>query len=319
MNTSGMSRINEAAGGRESGQTQNASQAAGSRNAPVPGMNDTRLSQLTAGSGGGSTQAAKRAAAAALEERARLEKLEQEARLTRGGLDNLSTLLNEVFLESDVKTPVLFIVTSSVNVGDIISDFHQKKQSSLGGLRLQQFALSAGLESMVASRLEQAAQNGDWILLENLHLVPDWLPTLQALILSTATGPDVNSRFRVFTTAIPDERFPKSILEKFIKVALQPPKSMKQKISKMLLDQEQDGFFRKSGRHANVHKNLFVGLAYFHAILGSRARFGNLGWNLPQKFEETDFEMSNLQLSDIMKSTTNDLMATLQKLRYFFC
>jgi hypothetical protein len=79
----------------------------------------------------------------------------------------------------------------------------------------------------------------------------------------------------------------------------------------MLLDQEQDGFFRKSGRHANVHKNLFVGLAYFHAILGSRARFGNLGWNLPQKFEQNDFEMSNLQLTEIMKSTSNDLMATL--------
>jgi hypothetical protein len=220
LNVSGMSQINEAAGGRETGHTQNASQGAGSRNAPAPGMNDTRLSQLTAGSGGGSTQAAKRAAAAALEEKARLEKLEQEARLSRGGLDNLNTLLNEVFLEADVKTPVLFIVTASVNAGDIISDFHQKKQSSLGGLRLQQFALSAGLESMVASRLEQAAQNGDWILLENLHLVPDWLPTLQALILSTASGPDVNSRFRVFTTAIPDDRFPKSILEKFIKVAL---------------------------------------------------------------------------------------------------
>lgn len=86
----------------------------------------------------------------------------------------------------------------------------------------------------------------------------------------------------------------------------------------MLLDQEKDGFFRKAGKHANFHKNVFLGLAYFHANLGGRRRYGTLGWNLPYQFDFSDFEVSNAQLRDVMKRGTGDLMATLDMLKYFY-
>jgi len=87
----------------------------------------------------------------------------------------------------------------------------------------------------------------------------------------------------------------------------------------MLLDQEKDGFFRKAGKHANYHKNLFLGLAYFHAVLGGRRRYGTLGWNLPYQFDFSDFEVSNAQLRDAMKrGTALDLIATLDVLKYYY-
>lgn len=84
------------------------------------------------------------------------------------------------------------------------------------------------------------------------------------------------------------------------------------------MEQEKDAFFRRSGKHANVHKNLFFGLAYLHAILDGRKKYGTLGWNLPYKFDHSDFEVSQAQLSQIMKHCTGEYAAALEMLKYFY-
>ena len=177
--------------------------------------------------------------------------------------------------------------------------------------------MGKGVEEDVEDRLMRAAQNGDWLILENLHLVPDWLPIFEEK-LSKFKGSELNQRFRIWLTSSPVKNFPSSILEKSIKVALQPPKSIKSKIERMLIEQEKEAFFRKSGKNGNVHKNLFFGLIYFHAILEGRIKYGVLGWNVPYKFDSSDFEVSNAQLAQIMKSTQTDQSAALEMLRYFF-
>lgn len=165
--------------------------------------------------------------------------------------------------------------------------------------------------------MAKAAQNGDWIILENLHLVEDWLPVFEEKI-SKWKGAELNPRFRVWITCVPVQNFPANILERSIKVALQPPGTIKAKVERMLLEQEKDFFFRKSGKQANHHKNLFFGLAYFHSILEGRKRYGTLGWNLPYKFDYSDFEVSNAQLSSVMRQNTTDAAAGLDMLKYHY-
>mmetsp|Transcript_42571 Transcript_42571/g.65291 ORF Transcript_42571/g.65291 Transcript_42571/m.65291 type:complete len:142 (-) Transcript_42571:1643-2068(-) len=140
--------------------------------------------------------------------------------------------------------------------------------------------------------MAKAAQNGDWIILENLHLVEDWLPTFEERY-SKWRGPELNSRFRMFITCVPVDTFPASILERSIKVALQPPRTIQQKMETMLHEQEKENFFRKSAKLATFHKNLFFSLAYMHSIMECRGKYGTLGWNVPYKFDMSDFEVSN--------------------------
>ena len=132
-----------------------------------------------------------------------------------------------------MRAPILFLVTQAVNVLEVVTEFHIKKASSLGGARLLNFSLGEGMEESVVARLEQAAQGGDWVVLENLHLVPHWLPSLEAL-LESWTGPEIHSRFRLWASAVPGSVMPTGLLEKSVKVALLPPKSIKQKMEKML-------------------------------------------------------------------------------------
>lgn len=86
-------------------------------------------------------------------------------------------------------------------------------------MKLWYFTLGTGVLDEVEEKMSKAAQNGDWLVLENLHLVLDWLPTFEEKI-SMWKASDLNPRFRMWITSVPVPGFPTSILERSIKVAL---------------------------------------------------------------------------------------------------
>jgi hypothetical protein len=148
-----------------------------------------------------------------------LDKLEKEKREKRGGMNNIRNLIREAYEDSDSKSPIFFLITHSINIQDIITEFLTKKVSTSSSLKPWFFSMGKGVEEDVEDRLMRAAQNGDWLILENLHLVPDWLPIFEEK-LSKFKGSELNQRFRIWLTSSPVKNFPSSILEKSIKVAL---------------------------------------------------------------------------------------------------
>jgi hypothetical protein len=68
--------------------------------------------------------------------------------------------------------------------------------------------------------------------------------------MSKWKGAEMNPKFRVWITCIPVENFPVSILERSIKVALQSARNIKSKVQRMLIEQEKETYFRKSGKHS---------------------------------------------------------------------
>lgn len=100
---------------------------------------------------------------------------------------------------------------------------------------------------------------------------------------------DPHKDFRLWLTTDPTDAFPLGILQRSLKIVTEPPNGLKlnmrssyAKISEDILDACPHKAFRP----------LVYVLAFFHANVQERRKYGKLGWNVPYDFNETDFRIS---------------------------
>lgn len=128
-------------------------------------------------------------------------------------------------------------------------------------------------------------------MLQNCHLLASWLRTLEK-ILENMHKP--HKDFRLWLTTMPTDAFPMGILQRSLKVVTEPPEGLKlnikqsyAKISDKDLDECDHSAFRP----------LTYVLAFFHAIVQDRRKFGRIGWNVAYDFNESDFRISGKLLN----------------------
>ncbi|XP_031448519.1 dynein heavy chain 10, axonemal isoform X3 [Phasianus colchicus] len=188
-----------------------------------------------------------------------------------------------VFEQSSPYSPVVFILSPGC---DPISDLMKlAERTGFGGDRLKFLAMGQGQEKIALQMLENVVVRGEWLMLQNCHLLVRWLITLEkALEKITNPHPD----FRLWLTTDPTEGFPIGILQKSLKVVTEPPNGLKLnmratyfRIPKEALEQCPHPAF----------KSLVYVLAFFHAVVQERRKFGKVGWNVPYDFNESDFQV----------------------------
>uniref|UniRef100_A0A8D2LCC4 Dynein axonemal heavy chain 10 n=1 Tax=Varanus komodoensis TaxID=61221 RepID=A0A8D2LCC4_VARKO len=188
-----------------------------------------------------------------------------------------------IFEQSTPNSPIVFILSPG---SDPASDLMKlADRSGFGGNRLKFLAMGQGQEKVALQLLENAVARGQWLMLQNCHLLVKWLVDLEkALERVTKPHPD----FRLWLTTDPIKGFPIGILQKSLKVVTEPPNGLKLnmratyfKISHDSLDQCPHPAF----------KALVYVLAFFHAVVQERRKFGKIGWNVPYDFNESDFQV----------------------------
>jgi hypothetical protein len=109
-------------------------------------------------------------------------------------------LLKEAYEESDQYTPIMFLVTHAVYVEDQVSAFRLTiGQSNPPKI----FPFTCGLKTLkqIEDAIPKCAQAGDWVIIQHIHLTPDFIPDLERLILEQ-NKPTTHKRFRVWITTI---------------------------------------------------------------------------------------------------------------------
>jgi hypothetical protein len=76
-------------------------------------------------------------------------------------------------------------------------------------------ALGQGMGPKAAELIEAAGVRGLWVMLQNCHLLPRWLKTLEK-ILERLQKP--HKDFRLWLTSEPTDKFPLGILQSSLKV-----------------------------------------------------------------------------------------------------
>jgi dynein axonemal heavy chain len=189
-----------------------------------------------------------------------------------------------IWEQSTATSPVVFVLSPGA---DPLSSLQQLAAAE--GFFPQKFkylALGQGQASIAEKMLEIGYHRGHWVVLQNCHLLASWLKTLEKL-LDTMTKPHAD--FRLFLTTDPTPKFPLDILQRSLKVVTEPPDGLKlnMKGSYSKIDAQD----LEDCEHWAYRPLVYV-LAFFHAVVQERRKYGKLGWNVKYDFNDSDFNVS---------------------------
>jgi len=203
----------------------------------------------------------------------------------------------KVFEQSAPLTPVLFVLSPGADPAYDV--FSLADKLGFGGPKMKFIALGQGQGKAAQQMLETGAARGQWVMLLNCHLLASWLKTLEK-ILEQTTKPHTD--FRLWMTTDPTDAFPLGILQKCLKVVTEPPNGLKlnMRASFSKITEEQ---FDMCPHFA--FKPLSYVLAFFHAVVQERRKYGKVGWNVGYDFNESDFRVS-MNLMDYYLTKTFD-------------
>lgn len=200
------------------------------------------------------------------------------------------TALEDVYKDTDRKTPVVFILSTGADPTSILFRFATDMKYKE---RLRVISLGQGMGPKAARLIEQATKAGDWVLLQNCHLGKSWLPDLEKIIeefQESDRGDQIHENFRMWLTSMPVDYFPVPILQNGVKLTNEPPKGIKANLKRSFAAIEEKHF--ESCTKPRPWKKLLFGLCFFHAVIQERRKFGPLGWNIRYEFNDSDLETS---------------------------
>jgi dynein heavy chain len=192
------------------------------------------------------------------------------------------------YKETTSHTGVFFILSPGVNPIAYVEKLGQKMGFTEDNGKYHFISLGQGQEVIAEAAMKKGAEEGHWVVLENIHIVVKWLKTLEKTMedCSATAHPD----FRFYLTAEPASAeyhiMPSGILQACIKITNEPPAGVKANLHEALncFDQER----LESCAKENEFRKILFALVYHHAVLIERRKFGPIGWNVPYPFNKGD-------------------------------
>jgi dynein heavy chain len=163
----------------------------------------------------------------------------------------------DCFADSNPCTPIIIIFSPDY---DPAANVHSLASSLCNSSGMKSVALGQGQGPLADCLIRSAYSAGGWVLLQNCHLYPSWMPVLERICIDFEQT-TANENFRLWLTSQTSVSFPTSILKNGIKMIYSPPSGLPSTMKRILsseIDWDENSF--STCKNAVKVKKLCLGM-----------------------------------------------------------
>ncbi|KAH7328045.1 dynein heavy chain, N-terminal region 1-domain-containing protein [Stachybotrys elegans] len=132
--------------------------------------------------------------------------------------------------------------------------------------------------------ISNAAQNGSWVLVKNVHLAPTWLQSLEKRMESLNPNP----KFRLFLSMESSPKIPVNLLRASRVLMYEQPAGIRANMKDSM-----SSLTTRASKSPVERTRLYLLISFLHAVVQERLRYApNLGWKGFWEFNDSDYECS---------------------------
>ena len=193
--------------------------------------------------------------------------------------------------ETSPKIPIFFVLFPGVDPTEWVETLGRTMDITEQNGKFVNVSMGEGQEKPAAATVAKLSSTGGWVMLQNIHLMVHWLPTLERQLEEVAVH--AHESFRCFLSAEPpafsyQKIIPESLLQISIKVANDAPADIKSNLVRAWSEFPEE-WVNESPQVYNLRPCLFT-LCFYHAVIQGRRRFGQQGWSIKYSFNTGDLK-----------------------------
>lgn len=191
--------------------------------------------------------------------------------------------LQQVLEQTMPEVPVVFMLSpGSDPTGDLMKLAEKHRMLAE---KFKYISLGQGQEFAAMRLFENALRDGHWLMLQNGHLLISFMKRIEKMLEKLELP---HKDFRLWITTDPTPTFPIGILQKSLKVVTEPPNGLKLNLRSTFYKMQSETL---QSSHHEAFKPIVYVLAFFHAVVLERRKYGKLGFNISYDFNESDFNV----------------------------
>ena len=118
--------------------------------------------------------------------------------------------MNVIYEDIDKTIPLIFVLSSGADPTSQLIKFAQEMNFME---KLTAISLGQGQGPVAAEHIKNSCENGEWVMLQNCHLLKSWMEELEKIVLGLKEKAEtIHDDFRLYLTSMPASYFPVSVL-----------------------------------------------------------------------------------------------------------